>query len=177
MWPALEGPRGKLPEELILPPSQDGYKWAVQRVRCSSWSWSVGRPCSAAMASSMKPSLFISLLLLLLVVSAVHGAQPADAGDTAGTRRFSLSQTKNLNWIILACLPCFPCGFINLFTVPVFLGLNLSKKKPFRWTWQRWFCRNISRQFQRDNALLPPEALNCFFSPQLFRTVPKAWLP
>ncbi|KAG2632492.1 holotricin-3-like isoform X2 [Panicum virgatum] len=36
------------------------------------------------MASSKKPSLFISLLLLLLVVSAVHGAQPADAGDTAG---------------------------------------------------------------------------------------------
>jgi len=49
------------------------------------------------MASSKKPSLFISLLLLVLVVSAVHGAQPADAGDTAGTRRFGLSQTKNLN--------------------------------------------------------------------------------
>ncbi|PAN10163.1 hypothetical protein PAHAL_2G074900 [Panicum hallii] len=35
------------------------------------------------MASSKKPSLFVSLLLLSLVVSAVHGAQPADAGDTA----------------------------------------------------------------------------------------------
>ncbi|CAN6180333.1 unnamed protein product [Urochloa humidicola] len=35
------------------------------------------------MASSKKPSLFISILLLLLLVSAAHGAQPADAGDTA----------------------------------------------------------------------------------------------
>ncbi|CAL5079513.1 unnamed protein product [Urochloa decumbens] len=35
------------------------------------------------MANSKKPSLFISLLLLLLLVSAAHGAQPADARDTA----------------------------------------------------------------------------------------------
>ncbi|CAL5089674.1 unnamed protein product [Urochloa decumbens] len=35
------------------------------------------------MAISKKPSLFISLLLLLLLVSAAHGAQPADARDTA----------------------------------------------------------------------------------------------
>ncbi|RLN36086.1 hypothetical protein C2845_PM03G23050 [Panicum miliaceum] len=35
------------------------------------------------MASSRKPSIFVSLLFLLLVASAVHGAQPADAGDTA----------------------------------------------------------------------------------------------
>ncbi|CAN6197427.1 unnamed protein product [Urochloa humidicola] len=35
------------------------------------------------MASSKKPSLFVSILLLLLLVSAAHGAQPADARDTA----------------------------------------------------------------------------------------------
>ncbi|CAN6209812.1 unnamed protein product [Urochloa humidicola] len=35
------------------------------------------------MANSRKSCLFISLLLLLLLVSAVHGAKPADARDAA----------------------------------------------------------------------------------------------
>lgn len=61
-----------------------------------------------SMERTKKPCLgVVALLLFLLLASAAHGAQPADAKDIAGMQFCSSSGLiKSMHELYLVCLPC-----------------------------------------------------------------------